>query len=117
MKFIVDRQQWYRGKGTKASRLLRPDGKRCCIGFVGQQCGVPDNQLQRAAINHEVPVPGEEKVAENWPAWMCSPFSNDTSHVYDAYFVNDDSMIDDEAREQELKRIFSENGDEIEFIN
>ena len=43
--YTVHRKTWYRGKGYENSRLLAPDGMRCCIGFVGAQRNIPDEQL------------------------------------------------------------------------
>jgi hypothetical protein len=106
MKFIVDRQKWYRGRGADDSKLLREDGTRCCIGFVGQQCGLSDERLSGESSVFGVPN-------DRWPKWMIGY----TSSVVAAYVVNDDKKISDEKREFALKKIFSENGDEIEFVN
>src|SRR5688572_27764018 len=36
-KVIVKRSEWIRGVGDYYSRLLCPDGKKCCIGFHALQ--------------------------------------------------------------------------------
>lgn len=117
-KFVVDRQIWCRGEGTSNSRLLRDDGMRCCIGFVGQQCGIADEHLigksdVRSTLGG---IDGDEK----WPAWMRASLTKVlTSSVYDAYEANDleEEEVSDEAREDRLKQIFAANGDEIVFVN
>lgn len=112
-KFVVDRRTWYRGKGERWSRLLTPKGMRCCIGFVGAQCGIPDSDLLRkkAIFGYlGILVNGE------WPAWIigCGTGSADLGYAYE---INDNPSIDDATRERRLKEIFANNGDEIVFEN
>jgi hypothetical protein len=106
MKFIVDRKTWYRGKGGKNSKLLLEDGTRCCIGFVGQHCGMPDEYLLGQGGVYDVPD-------DRWPKWM----KNYNGPITEAYSVNDDATISDAERESKLQEIFRANGDEIEFVN
>src|SRR5579863_7633544 len=108
MKFIVDRQKWYRGHGQDTSRLLLPDGQRCCIGFVGQQSGISDADL----IN--MPSIASTSVAEKFPAWMQTPNAQD---IHRAYNINDSRRLTYVERELQLKALFSKHGDEIEFIS
>lgn len=115
-KFTVDRLTWYRGKESYQSKLLLEDGKRCCIGFVGQQCQVPDESMQGAAEINSL----ENDLQNVFPDWMTdgrrTPDGN-ISEISKAYNVNDDNTIGDAEREASLKAIFERNGDEIEFIN
>jgi hypothetical protein len=106
MKFIVDRKTWYRGKGNGGSSLLRSDGKMCCIGFVGRQCGIPDKNLLGFA------VVGRGLEHELFPIWM-KPFSK--SAIGEAYTTNDTIRLTESEREAKLKEIFLREGDEIEF--
>ena len=46
-KFKVKRSEWNRGV-VGASELLN-DAGRCCLGFVAQQCGVPDEHMRNVA--------------------------------------------------------------------
>jgi len=112
MKFIVDRRTWYRGHGSDTSSLLREDGTRCCIGFVAQQCGIPDS----AILNRSDIVEMNYKDDPNctlFPSWM-----RDTRNMIGpAYNANDNDQISDAVRETRLKAIFAEQGDEIEFEN
>ncbi len=103
MKFTVDRATWWRGDWS-GSRLLRNDGNRCCIGFVGQQCGIPDEDLVgMGALRPESKpqIPTQLMTAEGW--------------IGQAYGINDAPM-DDSERESELVALFAKNGHEIEFI-
>lgn len=114
MKFTVKRSEWYRGQGSLESKLLRKDGKRCCIGFVGQQCGVADSSMLDIS---SVALLSEE--ARNlFPKWLANAVSD--GPIGDAYETNDDNeheLWDDEVRETRLATIFKANGDEIEFVD
>jgi len=115
MKFTVDRQTWYRGKDTGESKLLRYDGTRCCIGFVGKQVGCTDDDLLDVAE-----VIKMDSNNRNFPVWMREPYTHKgggRTLIGEAYHVNDDENLTDEQREARLKELFIEAGDEIEFIN
>jgi len=128
MKFTVDRSKWYRGKGESQSALLRSDDQRCCIGFVGQQCGVPDIHMLNYSSILDIEVLNSIRL---FPAWMQEKepvnieelrriypdMPEHQSRIRLAYCVNDDLSLSDEQREEKLKQIFAAAGDEIEFIN
>lgn len=115
MKYIVDRQTWYRGKGSTYSKLLRDDGLRCCIGHVGKQCGYADAELLRKATVSSIDV------QIRFPEWMIifpgSSSDSPRTPIEECYVINDDIIITEEERESRLKALFEANGDEIEFIN
>jgi hypothetical protein len=104
MKFIVDRRTWYRGQGSATSALLRGDGARCCIGFVGAQCGVDDELMRFADAAWNAP-------STAWPAWILR-----VRDVRACYEINDDPTIADAEREKLLAETFALHGDEIEFV-
>lgn len=110
-KFVVDRQKWYRGQGHASSALLRLDGTRCCIGFVGSQCGLKDYELLHKTTSVHV---SEEKnsLLRMWPKWTQENWGD----ISLAYAVNDDIKMSDKEREDTLKELFIRNGDEIEFV-
>jgi hypothetical protein len=107
MKFTVDRKTWLRGMGGTDSALLRADGMRCCIGHVGQQCGVPDEAMMGiCTVGH---IKGSARLL--FPVWI----QNDPD-IGQAYSTNDSRDFNDPEREAKLKEIFASNGDEIEFV-
>jgi hypothetical protein len=119
MKFIVDRSTWYRGQGVSDSKLLREDGQRCCIGFVGQQSGVSDSLLlDRPAICSMLPpfIQTPSYFHKKFPGWMLDENAIESQALRRAYSIND-RFGSDYEREAELKALFAEQGDEIEFIN
>ncbi len=57
--FRVNRPDWARGrKKFVLNELLSRGGKRCCLGFVLSQCGVPDKDIL------EQPAPGSLELSE-----------------------------------------------------
>lgn len=103
MKFLVDRQRWLRGRGQ--GLLLTKTGFRCCIGFVGVQCSIPDARMRCHSCVSEIELP-------KWPGWL-----QISVNAAVAYSINDDPEITDDEREAKLKKLFIEHGDEIDFIN
>jgi hypothetical protein len=110
VKFTVDRKTWYRGHASEDSSLLRSDGTRCCIGFVGQQCGIEDRYLLGKGLTLDV-----TKNQRTFPVWMHS--SSTHSDIGRVYAANDSRSLSDPQREAKLKEIFARNGDEIEFVD
>jgi len=114
MKFIVDRKTWYRGRGGAYSRLLTNDGKRCCIGFVCKQAGIPDSSIknERSIASCEM-EPKKRKAIEKskLPHWL-----GEHSQVIYCYHINDNHSLTDGLREKLLKERFAMHGDEIEFV-
>jgi hypothetical protein len=109
MKFTIDRGTWWRGKDVPGSELVRYDGMKCCIGFVGEQCGVQTpHMLAVGGISGIVSLKEKEK----FPEWM----HDDSEEVFRAYEANDNLALNDGDREIQLKKIFEANGDEIEFV-
>jgi hypothetical protein len=112
--FTVHRSTWYRGhfgQQDSSSKLLRPDGQRCCIGFVGQQCGIPDGQLLDRGTVAVCDIDSYMK----FPGWMRSEL--EPSEIENAYNTNDHSQITDAEREEELIEIFARNGDTLVFVD
>jgi hypothetical protein len=110
MKFIVERKTWYRGNGSSSSMLLRDDGTRCCIGFVGKQCGIADGILLHRGAAHQVDAP-----IRKWPVWF--KVGEAASPLSEAYTINDDPSLSEPVREEKLISLFAENGDEIVFVD
>jgi hypothetical protein len=111
IKVIVDRQTWYRGKGPATSSLLRRDGQRCCIGFLGKTLGLKDPEMRYRATMRDVTIHGckTETASEFEYAHA------DT--LVEAYDVNDSKDFTEKQREGQLKKLGKAMGVRFEFIN
>lgn len=127
MKYTVNRLLWFRGQGPSGSKLLLPDGTMCCLGHVGRQCGVTDEQMLNRGYPAGAIFGYGEYSPENigaslapFPEWFTPELDSiSTNHpdVRRCAEINDDTTIDDAEREAKLKHIFALHGDELEFIN
>lgn len=102
--FTVDARNWIRGGKFGGGVLLSDTGKMCCLGFLGEACGVKRDDLR----NHGAPSCVENK--DNYPNFTAFP---------DDEFItaNDDRMISDKERVATLRRLFKERGITVRFKN
>lgn len=114
MQFTVNKAKWYRGMGSEDSRLLREDGYRCCLGFVGAQVGVNEDDMLGVCAPCEI---WDNKNAPVWPTWMYPGNANGahSEECNKAMLLNDDDNIHDDERIAKLKELFARNGDELRF--
>jgi hypothetical protein len=115
MKLTIDRNTWLRGEGSVVSRLLRKDdGKKCCLGFYMNACGVSDSEIE------EVRLPSDLDDIPNEAAWLVEKSNIKNLNVpspiaFDLMQYNDASS--QFGREEEITKIFKEAGVEVEFVN
>lgn len=116
--FVIDRLTWIRGSIETA--LLTDKGKMCCLGFYSAACQVSNEALLHTADPHELD-PASRKTLRNVGAdWLfgedeyCDRNSTATNELI---LCNDIRTATDEVREQNIARIFAENGVTVTFIN
>jgi hypothetical protein len=130
MKLTIQRSKWYRGQDSTESRLLRPDGRMCCLGFYAKALGATDDQIESlhtpamCLSNPNIlpnpftwgnggewllflPPNAPKTIRNHQNSKTCSALMN----------LNDDREINDETREKEVKEIFAKNGVEVEFVD
>jgi len=103
---VVDRNMWYRGKGMAESRLLRPDGQKCCIGFLGIELGACEGDLLDIDILDDVEVKATKEFRDKHNGGLT-----------EAYVVNDDRDITEAEREAKLIIIGQHMNVNFSFIN
>jgi hypothetical protein len=124
MKLVIKRSEWIRGEGSEHSLLFRPaDGKRCCLGFLGNACGVKD-------LDQVEPTPAE--VGAPFPEWLYEPGKGtynkagskggktpyrNTTIGHRLMELNDNRVIDDYEREEKLIAEFAKVGVEVTFVD
>jgi len=117
--FVIDRETWDRG-GLRQTALLTDDNKRCCLGFYGEACGLSDSMQLNTADPGELDEASKKTLKDAGGEWLfmqdeyCHRQSKATN---DLIFENDNSVAKEEAREQNIARIFADNGVTVTFIN
>jgi hypothetical protein len=106
IKVIVDRKTWYRGKGYSMSFLLRQDGQRCCIGFLGKTLGLKDHEMRDRATLYDC----KHETTSDFDYAHCDTLK-------DAYDTNDSKDFTEKQREGQLKKLGKAMGVRFEFIN
>lgn len=80
---------------------------KCCLGFVGQQCGIPNAALDGVA------TPESCTEQKKYPRWLVK--KGQTEACGKAVTINDDSDLTDAEREAKLRALFRKHGDQIVF--
>lgn len=114
-KFLIDRKTWGRGRNTyehsPSSELLDGDGYRCCLGFVGKQCGIKDSDL----LYEGTPADCVSKFL--FPSFLIAKNSELNSNEGNLLMeINDDPYTSDHYKEKKIKHIFQQYGYEVNFI-
>ncbi len=119
----IDRATWERGAGKNASyraALLNAAGNRCCLGFLGRECGLT-NRLAKGR-----PSPRDRRYDAAWPdlLWENIPgkesrislWKTDVLNFEDALIAcNDVADVPDEIREAWIAEGFRAIGCEVRF--
>lgn len=105
--YYVSRKKWLRGQANK-SVLLNDLGERCCLGFVGQQCGMADEFL----LDRLAPRADD---FSDWPEWMMEDGHDRSGACVDAMRLNDNPTLSNHERESKLRALFRKHGDRIVF--
>jgi len=103
---VVNRNTWYRGEGMGESRLLRKDGKKCCVGFLAIELGACRKDLLDIDALFGVRVKDIDRF-------------NDTHDevLIEAYIANDATNITEAEREAKLIIIGQHMNVNFSFIN
>lgn len=116
MKVTIDRKTWLRGEGATKSALLRTeDGKKCCLGFYANSCGLDDESIlgekTLQSLNDKEAKPKLPEVDNCVIALLMS--TNDSI----GYDINYGKELNARERESRIKELFFRIGVEVEFIN
>lgn len=109
--FTVYRGTWSRGVGEGTS-LLSEDGRRCCLGHLARDLGVPDADVRLRAFVPRVRFIGERRV-DSPAAELYLRIAKGAAFVS----VNDNPDIPDEEREALLTEMFADAGADVAFVD
>ncbi len=118
MEFTVDRKTWYRGKGGMFSKLLKEDGRKCCLGFLAKAYGYEDSDiLNKASFRNLsdaslitrllVGDSNNELLGENYCTSLHETIAD----------INDNRTFSDETKEKELTELFAQADIKVNFID
>lgn len=126
MKLIIDRKKWVNGsnrssKSFGTSMLLNGKNKMCCLGFLGQACGLDDADMLGVGTPAGI---SDDKVSLVKGTYFRKLFTveKNTRHkfqtnvCYDLVNTNDDNNISNKERESKLKVLFKKIGVNVSFV-
>ena len=102
---IVDRSRWLRGSVN--SRLLRDDGKMCCLGFVCLKLGYTEKEIKNKNTPYELTY--------NDIFGDFSTYNAAKNTVYHLMKLNDSIITNDVDKEIEITEIGKEIGIQFKF--
>jgi hypothetical protein len=125
-KLIIDRAKWGCGRHIDEfaglSSLLNRAGQRCCLGFLGKECGLKDEDAYARAY------PLDVISLAKWPEALFDKCDSSgkvllgegtkgTSWQYFFAHINDNTLVDDDVREGWIKEGFKAILDiDVEFV-
>lgn len=112
MKFTIQRSRWYRGDGGMDSKLVRGDGTMCCLGFLGEACGLPTEVMRDLST----PDAMSKEYRVLWPSGILDTHGIDTLTTHKLVTANDARGMPDGVREEELTALFKTIHIDVEFV-
>ena len=106
IKFTVKRSNWFRGEGSERSRLLRGDGKMCCLGFLALSCGFTEEEILQKPTPMQIQLISARSSIE-FPLIGYSRLMR----------INDAEGHSEGLREELLKKEFEFHSVEVEFVD
>lgn len=107
---VIDRALWARGgvqgnQGHGSTSLLNSNGTMCCLGFLGETCGVSREKLINTSLPESLPAE-DLKLFPRVHNKDWGPFigANDTRALSEAY------------RESKLRALAKKNGFRFRFV-
>lgn len=112
-RFTVYRESWLRGNGTASGLLL--NGQRCCLGFLGKACGIPDGEMYQVADPESV----APELQSLWPETILSAESKTHTRLCGNILEENDcdDFETDELREVALSALFADAGIDVTFAD
>lgn len=123
-QLVIDRTKWFRGKGPEASRLLTDDGRMCCLGFECKAHGISDREIFRVSNPNVIPTLYDNKSMQESLRWLIGERTSDLNGFFSCtedcrqlVKINDDELIAESDREQQIAEVFKRNNIEVQFVN
>lgn len=133
----INRNRWFRGRGSDGSQLLTDEGQMCCLGFLARACGIPANEILDRATPEELFDHDAYPLVEGDPRWYKkveqSPFielvgdlhTPDNSDICEKLMEVNDSLSDEcpdysdgiseRVREKTIKQLMRKIGIKVTY--
>ena len=118
MRLVIDRSRWRRGCGPGIGRLRDENGLQCCLGFLGEACGVADEHLLDVAYPN--PPSWHSDGDHAWPSWLFAKLNGESYDERTIIAILNDSRcweLTDAERERRVSERFARHGVEVEFVD
>lgn len=100
----VKRSKWARGGKNGCPALLNADGNMCCLGFLGEACGVPTRCLRHTQMPQGL-------ISEEYKRYPRDNTYKDGAIHWDVFAnINDDPHMSEEDRERQLTQRATDTG-------
>jgi hypothetical protein len=116
MKVTISRSHWLRAEGLGMGQFCDGDGNYCALGFVLSQAGLPDSALLDKGSIVELP---NDLVRKHVPSGLYEDLAeigvvsaDVVSKITDA---NDDPLLTDHEREEDISMYLSRAGVDVTF--
>lgn len=113
----VSRKTWARGGVGGQFMLLNDQGNKCCLGFLGEVCGVAKEHL----LYHGLPgsLNNEDYLKyPSMPPRSAEPLAPRPSIAWsDFAHINDDDRLNEADREVQLQILAEQNGFTFVFVD
>lgn len=122
-EFTVDVKRWARGGKNGEPALLNEQGSMCCLGFLGEACGVSADSMR--IVGEPADIDAEQE-RELFPPDLMDVHDMDgdgedycTTSCFGNTLIstNDDHFISDKERMEKIQKEFRTIGIEVNFIN
>lgn len=122
-KLTIKMSEWGRAttedlwQDNEPSLLNTEVNRKCCLGFLGQACGISDAALMDRGMPSKVSIGERACYSQKWPDFLFN--LENRAYMTNAKtlaLINDDSSTDDEHKIVSITKIFNANGWEVEFV-
>lgn len=103
----IKRSTWARGGQNGWARLLNPDGNMCCLGFLGEACGIAKDKLLMIAYPFQL---SDENYLK-YPKLQANTWGEFS-------YINDNGLVKSQSdREERLQTLAEANGFTFVFVD
>lgn len=112
--FTINREEWYRGKGSQTSMLLlSQEKKKCCVGFFALACGFSEDQISDVDTFEKLIC---QENAEGQEEEMFEGIIEYPNSIFDElYLENDVPGREEPKREKAIRQLFKKLGVKVRF--